>query len=67
MYSCTPLSNFPHIRDLVTDFSQFFNHHKNMQPYIHNEYADIELTNAEITQEEDDNKNKKLGEFKTNS
>ena len=31
--TCQPLSNFPHIRDLrdlVTDFSQFFSHHKNM-------------------------------------
>ena len=31
---CEPLSNFPIIRDLVTDFSRFFNHHKSMQPYI---------------------------------
>ncbi|MDW0244963.1 MAG: succinate dehydrogenase iron-sulfur subunit [Nitrososphaeraceae archaeon] len=31
---CEPLSNFPIIRDLVTDFSQFFNHHKDMQPYL---------------------------------
>ncbi|MDQ3976799.1 MAG: 2Fe-2S iron-sulfur cluster-binding protein, partial [Thermoproteota archaeon] len=23
--TCEPLQNFPHIRDLVTDFSQFFN------------------------------------------
>src|ERR687896_594622 len=36
-----PLSNFPHIRDLVTDFSQFFAHHRNMEPYIQNEHADI--------------------------
>src|SRR5215203_3813231 len=38
---CEPLSNFPRIRDLVTDFSQFFNHHKKMKPYIHNENSDI--------------------------
>jgi len=31
---CEPLPNFPIIRDLVTDFSLFFNHHKEMQPYI---------------------------------
>ncbi|MGI0022508.1 MAG: succinate dehydrogenase/fumarate reductase iron-sulfur subunit, partial [Nitrososphaeraceae archaeon] len=31
---CAPLPNFPIIRDLVTDFSRFFTHHKNMQPYI---------------------------------
>jgi succinate dehydrogenase / fumarate reductase iron-sulfur subunit len=36
-----PLSNFPHMRDLVTDFSQFFAHHRNMQPYVQNEHADI--------------------------
>jgi succinate dehydrogenase / fumarate reductase, iron-sulfur subunit len=32
--TCGPLVNFPLIRDLVTDFSQFFNHHENMKPYI---------------------------------
>jgi len=31
---CEPLANFPIIRDLVTDFSRFFNHHKDMQPYL---------------------------------
>lgn len=31
---CEPLSNFPIIRDLVTDFSRFFDHHKSMQPYV---------------------------------
>jgi succinate dehydrogenase / fumarate reductase iron-sulfur subunit len=36
-----PLSNFPHIRDLVTDFSQFFMHHHDMRPYIQNKDADI--------------------------
>src|SRR5919198_5004471 len=39
--TCEPLSNFPLIRDLVTDFSQFFSHHKKMQPYIQNENADM--------------------------
>jgi succinate dehydrogenase / fumarate reductase, iron-sulfur subunit len=39
--TCEPLVNFPHIRDLVTDFSQFFNQHKQMRPYIQNENADI--------------------------
>jgi succinate dehydrogenase / fumarate reductase iron-sulfur subunit len=62
--TCAPLSNFPHIRDLVTDFSQFFDHHKSMRPFIHNRYADIKLDKAEITQKEDNYKNKKLGEFK---
>src|SRR6476646_10193839 len=31
---CEPLPNFPVIRDLVTDFTQFFNHHKSISPYI---------------------------------
>jgi succinate dehydrogenase / fumarate reductase iron-sulfur subunit len=26
--TCEPLPNFPYIRDLVTDFSQFFQHTK---------------------------------------
>jgi succinate dehydrogenase / fumarate reductase iron-sulfur subunit len=45
--TCEPRSNFPHIRDLVTDFSQFFNHHKDMQPYIHNKNADIKEEQGE--------------------
>jgi len=36
-----PLANFPHLRDLVTDFSQFFAHHRDMQPYVQSEHADI--------------------------
>ncbi|MGH9992268.1 MAG: succinate dehydrogenase/fumarate reductase iron-sulfur subunit, partial [Nitrososphaera sp.] len=40
-----PLTNFPHIRDLVTDFSQFFHHHKAMQPYIQNEEPEIKDMN----------------------
>jgi succinate dehydrogenase iron-sulfur subunit len=55
--SCEPLSNFPHMRDLVTDFSQFFSHHKDMEPYIHNE-------NANIKEEEKNILKKKLSEFK---
>jgi succinate dehydrogenase / fumarate reductase iron-sulfur subunit len=39
--TCEPLGNFPHIRDLVTDFSQFFDHHEKMQPYIHNENSNM--------------------------
>ena len=35
--NCEPLANFPHIRDLVTDFSVFFNHHKQMWLFIQNE------------------------------
>lgn len=36
-----PLTNFPHIRDLVTDFSQFLSHHRDIQPYIQSEHVDI--------------------------
>lgn len=36
-----PLPNFPHIRDLVTDFSQFFAHHRGVHPYTQNQEADI--------------------------
>jgi succinate dehydrogenase / fumarate reductase iron-sulfur subunit len=57
--TCEPLSNFPHIRDLVTDFSQFFNHHKDMQPYIHNKNADIKEELGEVKKLA-----KKLSEFK---
>src|SRR5919198_1425226 len=39
-----PLANFPHIRDLVTDFSQFFDHHRSVKPYIKNEHAEIDRT-----------------------
>jgi succinate dehydrogenase / fumarate reductase iron-sulfur subunit len=37
-----PLANFPHIRDLVTDFSQFFSHHHDVKPYVQNEHADMD-------------------------
>ena len=47
---CEPLSNFPHVRDLVTDFSEFFKHHKDIRPYILNQDADL-------------NGSKKLSEF----
>ncbi|HZA48757.1 MAG TPA: 2Fe-2S iron-sulfur cluster-binding protein, partial [Nitrososphaera sp.] len=51
-----PLANFPHIRDLVTDFSQFFTHHRNMEPYIQNEHADMQEKNklTEFTQSPED-------------
>jgi succinate dehydrogenase / fumarate reductase, iron-sulfur subunit len=39
--SCEPLTNFPLIRDLVTDFSQFFSHHKSVRPYIVNQNSDL--------------------------
>jgi succinate dehydrogenase / fumarate reductase, iron-sulfur subunit len=44
-----PLSNFPHLRDLVTDFSQFFAHHRDMQPYIKGDHADI-MENNKLTE-----------------
>ena len=48
--TCEPLPNFPLIRDLVTDFQQFFNHHKKIQPYIQNTHLDPTM--------------ERLGEFK---
>jgi len=39
--TCEPLPNFPIIRDLVTDFSDFFEHHRSMEPFIHNPNANI--------------------------
>lgn len=38
--TCEPLPNFPLIRDLVTDFQEFFDHHKKNQPYIQNQHPD---------------------------
>ena len=38
--TCEPLPNFPLIRDLVTDFKEFFDHHKKIQPYIQNLHPD---------------------------
>jgi succinate dehydrogenase / fumarate reductase, iron-sulfur subunit len=40
---CEPLSNFPRIRDLVTDFSQFFDHHKKIEPFIHNDRVPLDI------------------------
>jgi succinate dehydrogenase / fumarate reductase, iron-sulfur subunit len=40
---CEPLSNFPRIRDLVTDFSQFFDHHKKVDPFIHNDNVPLDI------------------------
>ena len=39
--TCEPLPNFPIIRDLVTDFSDFFEHHRSMEPFVHNPNANI--------------------------
>ena len=39
--TCEPLPNFPIIRDLVGDFSDFFQHHSSMEPFVHNQNADI--------------------------
>jgi succinate dehydrogenase / fumarate reductase iron-sulfur subunit len=43
-----PLANFPHIRDLVTDFSQFFDHHRAVKPFIQNEH--VEMNRTELTE-----------------
>lgn len=54
--TCEPLPNFPYIRDLVTDFSQFFKHHRSVMPYLQNKKADIpdvnELSEYEQTPED---------------
>ncbi|HEY8140317.1 MAG TPA: succinate dehydrogenase iron-sulfur subunit [Nitrososphaera sp.] len=41
-----PLANFPHLRDLVTDFTQFFAHHKEMKPYVRNDDSDMKQTDS---------------------
>jgi len=43
--TCEPLPNFPYIRDLVTDFSRFFDHHKSMEPYIESNDGNEDDTN----------------------
>lgn len=43
---CEPLGNFPLIRDLVTDFSQFFEHHKKMQPFLQNESPELKVNSG---------------------
>src|SRR5215467_15881744 len=45
-----PLLNFPHIRNLVTDFSQFFAHHKSVKPYLVNDDADMGKNMSEFLQ-----------------
>jgi succinate dehydrogenase / fumarate reductase iron-sulfur subunit len=41
--TCEPLPNFLLIRDLVTDFQQFFDHHKKIEPYIQNTHPDLSM------------------------
>ena len=57
--TCEPLPNFPRIRDLVGDFSHFFEHHRAMEPFIHNKNADIFDKNnlTEFLQSPDDVEN----------
>ena len=43
--TCEPLTNFSLIRDLVTDFSEFFRHHKSIKPFIINQNADLMSSN----------------------
>src|ERR1044072_8858301 len=54
--TCEPLPNFPYIRDLVTDFSRFFEHHRSIMPFIQNKKADIEnvTENSEFVQSPQD-------------
>jgi succinate dehydrogenase / fumarate reductase, iron-sulfur subunit len=57
--TCEPLPNFPIIRDLVGDFSDFFEHHRAMEPFSHNQNADIVDKNnlAEFIQSPEDVEN----------
>jgi succinate dehydrogenase / fumarate reductase, iron-sulfur subunit len=57
--TCEPLPNFPIIRDLVGDFSDFFDHHRAMEPFIHNQNANIVDKNnlTEFIQSPDDVEN----------
>jgi succinate dehydrogenase / fumarate reductase, iron-sulfur subunit len=50
--TCEPLPNFPYIKDLVTDFSVFFQHHKNMMPYIQNKKIDNDVADNNNNKEE---------------
>lgn len=47
--TCQPLTNFSLIRDLVTDFSEFFRHHKSIKPFIINQNADL-MTSEEVSE-----------------
>jgi succinate dehydrogenase / fumarate reductase iron-sulfur subunit len=49
-----PLVNFPHIRDLVTDFSQFFAHHKSIKPFLVNDDVDMGQKMSEFLQTPED-------------
>ncbi len=46
---CEPLPNFPIIRDLVTDFTRFFNHHKSIQPFIQRKEDDVDFDTKKKT------------------
>ena len=49
-----PLVNYPHIRDLVTDFSQFFAHHRSMKPYVVGEDSEMGSRMSEYLQTPED-------------
>lgn len=51
--TCAPLANFPIIRDLATDFEAFFQHHKDMKPYIINAIEMDEKTREFLQSPED--------------
>jgi len=42
--TCAPLANFPVVRDLVVNFATFFQHHKDMKPYVMNDIETDEKT-----------------------
>jgi len=48
-----PLTNFPVIRDLATDFDDFFAHHRRMKPYVvREENGEVKPIEQELTQTE---------------
>src|SRR5574341_1390018 len=45
-----PMNNFPILRDLAVDFTQFFANHKKIKPYIINESSEIKPDTKEFLQ-----------------
>ncbi len=50
-----PLTNFPVVRDVVTDFTDFFSHHRKIKPYlIHPENGSLKAVDREFLQTEEE-------------
>nr|NIQ38155.1 4Fe-4S dicluster domain-containing protein [Pseudomonadota bacterium] len=46
-----PLPNFPVIRDLIVDMSTFFNHYREIEPYLHERFVES-LSENRMSEEE---------------